>query len=154
MNKILYVARKARGISEKELAKILRIDETGYKELEVQIKRMTSEYADILGESFNVEPEFFLTYEYEGMQDLTNILEKHRRSLDVQNHNRTEENSHLAIARMGLEASIAIQENYVLLREKQDLEKENRALRELCQHLKSKKPTGSPKPGKTRINQS
>ncbi len=152
INKILYIARKVRGLSEIELAKILGIDETGYKELEIQIKRMTPEYADILGELFDVEPEFFLTYEYGGMQDLTNILEKHRRSLDVQHHNRSEESSHLAIARMGLEASIAIQENYVLLREKRDLEIENRALRELYEGLKSKNATSSPKPGKTGIN--
>jgi transcriptional regulator with XRE-family HTH domain len=149
LNKILYVARKVRGLAEIELAKVLGIDETGYKELEIQIKRMTPEYADLLSELFNVEPEFFLTYELGGMQDLTNILEKHRRSLDVQDRNQSVGGSHLAIARMGLEASIAIQENYVLLREKRDLEKENQALRELYQDLKSKKAANSPKPGNT-----
>lgn len=128
MNKILYVARKVKGLTESEIADTLDMDENEYKELENGIKRMTSEYADKLGELFDLGPEYFMTYEYGSMQDLTDVLEKHRKLLDAEEYKQTDGSIHLCIAKMGLEASIAVQENYVLLREKRDIERENQGL--------------------------
>lgn len=138
INKILYVARKAKGITENGIAETLNMDEKDYRELEGGIKRMTSEYADKLGEIFNVGPECFMTYGYGSMQDLKEVLEKHRNLLNAPEYTQTDGNFHLRIVRMGLEVSIAIQENYMLLRENRALEKENQVLRELYEDQKKK----------------
>lgn len=111
MNKTLYVARKSKGLTESEVAKALDIEENEYKELEYGIKRMTSEPAEKLGELFNIDPDYFMAYEYGNLQDLKDVLEKHRDLLNAPEYKECEEGDgkvHLAIARMGLEASIAI----------------------------------------------
>ncbi len=35
MNRILYVARKAKGLTEQQMATFLEVDETTYKEIEL-----------------------------------------------------------------------------------------------------------------------
>jgi transcriptional regulator with XRE-family HTH domain len=152
VNKILYVARNVKGITEAEIADVLSVDEEEYKELEIGIKRMASEYAYALGELFNVEPEYFMTYDYGSMQDLTDVIEKHRNLLNAPGYKQPDGNIHLRIVRMGLEASIAIQENYALLRENGELEKGNQALWELYENLKSRSTPKPRKPGKPEIN--
>jgi len=81
MNKILYVARKAKGYKEAQLAKILQIEETAYKEMECSLAHVSAQHALKLGNLFNVEPEYFLANESRGpalvntfMDGVTSIL--------------------------------------------------------------------------------
>lgn len=45
MNKILFTARMAKGLTEKEVAEELKIDESLYQEIESGISSITSEMA-------------------------------------------------------------------------------------------------------------
>lgn len=139
INKMLYIARKARVLTEKEVAKALGTTEIEYKELESGVKRMTCELAEKLSELFNVSPVFFMTYEYDNMHDLTDALEKHRNLLTGVEFKQEDGGLHVRILKIGIEASIAIQKNIVLLREQRDLEHENKALKELYNDLRNKK---------------
>lgn len=139
INKILYVARKAGKLSEKEAATALRTTEIEYKELESGIKRMTCDLAEKLSELFDVDPVYFMTDEYGNMHDLADTLEKHRNLLMGPEFKQEDGSLHLRIVKMGIEASIAIQENIVLLQEQRELKQENQALRELYNNLKNRK---------------
>jgi ribosome-binding protein aMBF1 (putative translation factor) len=48
MNKILFIARMAKGLTEKHVSKELKIDESLYKEIELGISSTTSEMAETL----------------------------------------------------------------------------------------------------------
>ncbi|MEJ0103810.1 MAG: hypothetical protein WDO19_15170 [Bacteroidota bacterium] len=58
MNKIVFTARMAKGLTEKQMASLLRIEEDEYKELELAIREMTGEFAQQLETMHNV-PAFF-----------------------------------------------------------------------------------------------
>jgi transcriptional regulator with XRE-family HTH domain len=139
INKILFIARKAGKLTEKEAATALGTTEIEYKELESGIKRMTCELAEKLSELFDVNPVYFMTDEYSNLNDLTDALEKHRNLLAGPEFNQEVGSVHLRIVKMGIEASIAIQKNIVLLQEQRELKQENQALRELYSDLKNRK---------------
>lgn len=145
MNKILYIARKVKGLTEREVAAALDIAENEYKELETGIKRVTSEPAEKLAELFNVGPEYFMLNECANIGDLTEVLEKQRDLLDMPEYNQSDARVHLFIAKMGIEAFIANHKNYMLIRDQKELEKENRVLRELYEDLKKRKLSPSNK---------
>jgi hypothetical protein len=48
MNKILFIARMAKGLTEKQVSKELKIDESLYKEIELGISPTTSEMTETL----------------------------------------------------------------------------------------------------------
>lgn len=60
MNRILYVARKAKGLSAEQLAKVLEITEDNYKALEHSLSDLSADQALKLAKLYAIEPEVFL----------------------------------------------------------------------------------------------
>ncbi len=59
MNKILVTARKARGVPEDELAEVLGLTLTQYKQLEMQKLEVTPDLAHTLATYFSLPPFYF-----------------------------------------------------------------------------------------------
>jgi transcriptional regulator with XRE-family HTH domain len=88
MNKILYVARKAKGLTQQQLAKLLQMEETAYRELECSLDDISGEQAKKLARVFDIEPEHFLFNERQvtrvlkvAMDEVTAILEATKNDL-------------------------------------------------------------------------
>ena len=60
MNKVLYVGRKAKGLSEKQIAKVLQIEEQEYIELEHSLKDVNAQLALKLAKLFDIDAEIFI----------------------------------------------------------------------------------------------
>ena len=60
MNKVLYVGRKAKGLSEKQIAAVLQIEEQEYIELEHSLKDVTAQQALKLAKLFDIDAEIFI----------------------------------------------------------------------------------------------
>src|SRR6195952_2895134 len=60
MNKILYVARKAKGFTEEQVAKALQIEENAYRELEASLTDVTAAIALRAAKLFNIDAELFI----------------------------------------------------------------------------------------------
>ncbi len=140
MNKIVFTARVAKGLTEKQMAGRLKMAEDEYKEWELAIKEMTNEFAQQLEEVHNVPADFFLTHDLHSIKTCMNALEMQKEiiaSSNIQNISIPAQ-THISIARMGLDTLIAKQEQILMLRRINELEMENNALRELYQRIKSK----------------
>lgn len=140
MNKIAFTARIVKEFTEKDVADVLGIEESVYKELELEIINMTYEIAQKLESLYNLPAEYFLIYDYNNIKDSINALEKQKEIIagsDIQNISIPAQ-THIAMAKMGLNALIAKQEQILLVRQNQELEKENTALRELYTWARSK----------------
>ena len=53
MNRLLYVARKAKGLTDAQVAKVLQIEEREYKELEHSIADVTAKQALMLAKLYD-----------------------------------------------------------------------------------------------------
>ena len=60
MNRLLYVARKAKGLTEAQIAKVLQIEESEYKELEHSISDVTAKQALQLAKLYEIDAEQFI----------------------------------------------------------------------------------------------
>ena len=60
MNKVLYVGRKAKGLSEKQIAKVLQIEEQEYIELEHSIRDVNAQLALKLAKLFDIDAKIFI----------------------------------------------------------------------------------------------
>lgn len=60
MNRILYVARKAKGLSVEQLAKVLEITQEDYNGLEHSLSDLSANQAIKLAKFYAIEPELFL----------------------------------------------------------------------------------------------
>jgi transcriptional regulator with XRE-family HTH domain len=60
MNRLLYIARKAKGLTEKQIAKVLQIEESEYKELEHSLTDVTAKQALLLAKLYDIEAEQFI----------------------------------------------------------------------------------------------
>ena len=60
MNRILYVGRKAKGMTEAQMAKVLQIDERDYIEMEHSLSDVTAPQALKLAKLFDIDPEIFI----------------------------------------------------------------------------------------------
>ena len=140
MNKIAYTARIVKGLTEKEVADLLGMEESLYKELELEIVNMTYEIAEKLESLYDIPAEYFLIHDFNNIRVSINALEKQKEIIngaDIQNISIPAQ-THIAMAKMGLDALIAKQEQILLVRQNQELEKENTALRELYTWARSK----------------
>ena len=141
MNKILFTARTAKGLTEKEVAEELKIDESLYKEIELEISSITSEMATILENLYTVPAYYFTTPYADNIQTGIRALEKQKEILtatpDIQNIS-VPAHTHLSIAKMGFDALIAKQEQILLLIQIKELTAENAAIKELYEAAKSK----------------
>jgi hypothetical protein len=109
------------------------ISEDEYKEWEMDIKEMDNEFALQLEEVHHVPADFFLTHDLHGIKNCIAALEKQKEiiaSSDIQNIS-VPAHTHISIAKMALDALIARQEQILLLKRINELERENHALWEL-----------------------
>ena len=60
MNRLLYVARKAKGFTEEQVAKILQIEESEYTELEHSIVDVTVKQAVLFAKLYDIDAEQFI----------------------------------------------------------------------------------------------
>ena len=60
MNRLLYVARKAKGLTEAQIAKVMQIEESEYKELEHSIADVTAKQALMLAKLYDIDAEQFI----------------------------------------------------------------------------------------------
>jgi transcriptional regulator with XRE-family HTH domain len=140
MNKIVFTARVAKGLTEKQMADKLKIKEEEYRELELAIREMTDEFAQQLEDVHNVPADFFLTNDLQSIETCMSALEKQKEiiaSSDIQNISIPAQ-THISIAKIGLDALIAKQEQILMQRRINELEMENETLRELYKRIRSK----------------
>jgi transcriptional regulator with XRE-family HTH domain len=141
MNRIIITARSAKGLTEKEVAQELKIDESLYKEIELGISPTTSEMAETYESLYHVPAYYFTTPYTDNIQTSICALEKMKEILtatpDIQNIS-VPADTHLSIAKMGLDALIAKEEQILLLIQIKELTTENKALKELYETAKSK----------------
>lgn len=142
MNKILFTARIAKGLTEKQVAHELKIDENLYKEIELGISPKTSEMAETLESLYNLPAYYFTTDYRDNIQTGIEALEKQKEILtatpDIQNIS-VPADAHLSIAKMAFDALIAKHEQILLLMQVKELITENESLKELYEAVKSKK---------------
>lgn len=141
MNRILITARIAKGLTEKEVGAELKIGENLYKEIELGISPITSEMAETLATLYNVPAYYFTTPYTDNIQTSIEALDKLKEILDatpdIQNIS-VPAGTHLSIAKMGLDALIAKQEQILLVIQIKELVAENEALKKLYEAGKSK----------------
>jgi transcriptional regulator with XRE-family HTH domain len=141
MNKILVAARLAKGISQKYIADKLKIQESVYKELELEITDITYDMAEKLESLYNIPAEYFIGCDFKNsIKTSINALEKQKEIIagsDIQNISIPAQ-THIALAKMGVDALIAKQKQILLLRHNEELERMNAVLRELYKNARSK----------------
>ncbi|MCT1523652.1 helix-turn-helix domain-containing protein [Sphingobacterium hotanense] len=140
MNKIAFTARTAKGLSKKELAHELDISEACYDELELELSPMSAEMAEKLESLYLVPAEYFLIGSFYNIQVGIDALEQQK---EIINNFGFPENlsvsakAQVSIAKIGLEALVARQEQILLLRQNRELKLENEALRVLYKNSKN-----------------
>ncbi len=142
MNRILFTARVAKGLTEKEIAEELKIPETLYKEIELGISPITTDSATNLERMYNVPAYYFTTDCADNIQTAIKALEKQKEIINATpdiNNISVPANSHISIAKIGLDALIAKQEQILLLIQIKELIAENESLKELYEAAKVKK---------------
>lgn len=141
MNRILITARTARGLSEKEVGEELKIEKNLYKEIECGISPITPTMAERLESLYKVPAYYFTTPLTDNIQTSIEALEKLKEILtvtpDIQNIS-VPADTHLSIAKMGLDALIAKQEQILLVIQIKELTAENEVLKELYEAGRSK----------------
>lgn len=141
MNRIMFTARMAKGLSEKKAAEKLKITETQYKEIELEISPVNPEIAEALETLYKVPAYFFNTGNSDNIQTGIKALEKHKeiidKSPDFQNIS-IPAHTHISIAKMGFDALIAKQEQILLLMQIRELTIENESLKKLYEAVKAK----------------
>jgi len=140
LNKILYAARVAKGLTTAELARQLGMTEAAYEEVESGIVELEITLALKLADYFSIEAEFFLAGEIPTGDTLKKALEQQRELLHSIEAPTSESGAHLSIARLGIEAYIALHEKYILLQKQKILENEIKTLKKLYLGQKSGKP--------------
>lgn len=140
MNRIIITARCAKGLTEKEVAQELKIDEHLYKEIELGISAITSEMAETLESLYNVPAYYFTTAYRDNIQTGIEVLEKQKEILtaapDIQNIS-VPADTHLSIAKMAFDALIAKHEQLLLLMQVKELVSENESLKALYEAARS-----------------
>jgi transcriptional regulator with XRE-family HTH domain len=144
MNKILFVARKAKGFTEKEVARELGVEESEYLELECNFKRLPIDMLDKLEELYDIPIEYFLLYDLFDVEERIDALRQYKLALSRGGEQKFTASTHFGIAKMGIEGLIAYEHLKVSLLKQAELERENLVLRQL--YMSIKKPgTQSPK---------
>ncbi|WCT13502.1 hypothetical protein [Mucilaginibacter jinjuensis] len=138
MNKILYVARKAKGFTEAQVAKALQLEESEYRELEASLTDVTAGIALRAAKLFNIDAELFIYTEGRehrlvkfAMDEITSFKQS-----GLLNDMPPQHLFH--IVNLGNTAlSLQVELNHSVFRI-YELEKDNEALRKLNAELKSR----------------
>ena len=142
MNRIIITARSAKGLTEKEVAQELKIDESLYKEIELGISPTTAEMAKTLENLYHVPAYYFTTGYRDNIQTGIEALEKQKEILTaapgIQNIS-VPADTHLSIAKMAFDTLIAKHEQLLLLMQIKELAAENESLKALYEAARSRK---------------
>ena len=136
MNRILYVARKAKGLTEKQVAEVLKIEESEYMEYECNLKKLSSEIIDKLEELYNIHPSYLMMYDAFDSQEIVDGLEECKVSLTMPEVDGLSAIQCVRVSKMGMEALIFCEKLKVSRLKQLDLEKENSVLRKLYDELR------------------
>ncbi|MBO9684167.1 MAG: helix-turn-helix transcriptional regulator [Flavisolibacter sp.] len=139
MNRIAFTARTVKGLSEFEIASELGISEASYSELELELARMTPEMAEKLEDFYGVPSEYFMVDGFNNIKVSIEALERSKKIIEssgISNISIPAE-THISLAKMGIDALIARQEQIIMMKQIMELERENAALRTLYENAKS-----------------
>ena len=131
MNSVLYIARKAKGLTEEQLARLLNMDEKTYVELENEVRLLDKDTCFKLRKIFDIPADYFYisikreaTLRANTMKDVLSLLKLPGAGL-------LPPEIHVKMVAMGTEALIAHQELYAAYHEIDILKRENVAIRDL-----------------------
>ena len=136
MNRILYTARKAKGLTETGVAKILKIEKSEYLEYECNLKKLPIDVVEKLVELYDIHPSHFMIYDGLDRQEHLDVLEECKVSLTIPEVDGLSAIQCVRVARMGMEALIFLEKLKASQLKQLELERENLVLRELYNNLK------------------
>ena len=132
MKGVIITPRSAKGLTEKEVAQELKIDEHLYKEIKLGISTITLEMAETLETLYHIPAYYFTTGYRDNIQRGIEALEKQKEILTaapgIQNIS-VPADTHLSIAKMAFDALIAKHEQLLLLMQVKELAAENESLK-------------------------
>ncbi|HEY2581991.1 MAG TPA: helix-turn-helix transcriptional regulator [Mucilaginibacter sp.] len=142
MNKVLYAARKAKGITEAQLAKLLQIDESTFKELECSLVDISAKLALKLSKLFDIEPELFMFNEGQNTRILKTAMDEVAGILLASSFDKAPPSYYFSLISLGNKALMIQSELNHALYKQFELEKDNEAIRtlyyDLVEQLKEK----------------
>ena len=136
MNRILFTARKAKGLTETGVAKILKIEKSEYLEYECNLKKLPIDVVEKLVELYDIHPSHFMIYDGFDSQEHLDVLEECKVSLTIPGVDGLSAIQCVRVARMGMEALIFLEKLKASQLKQLELERENLVLRELYNNLK------------------
>ena len=138
MNKILYVARKAKGFTENQVARALQMQDMEYKELEASLTNVTADIALRVSKLYDIDAELFIYTEGReqslikfAMDEIANF-KKSGLLKDLP----AEQLFHL-VSLGNTALALQVELNHCLYR-RYELERDNEAIRQLNTELKNK----------------
>ena len=131
----MFAARKAKGLTEKETADVIKISEKEYKELEYNLKTISLNMAKRFEALYDIPADYFMVSCTADIQELVSVLGAHKSMLSTPGLAQVPAGTHIAVARMGIDLVIAEQNTRALLVEQLHLQRENKALRELYNNV-------------------
>ena len=131
MNRLLYVARKAKGLTEIQLAKVLKIEEREYIALEHSLTDVDAKQALILAKLFNIDAEQFIYTEGSKERQAKYVMDEITKYKENGLLNNISPAGYFHIVDLGNTAlRLAAELNHALYRQ-YELEKDNEAIRKL-----------------------
>ena len=138
MNKILYVARKAKGFTMEQVAKALQIGDMEYKELEASLTNVTADIALRVSKLYDIDAELFIYTEGReqslikfAMDEIANFKKS-----GILNDLPPHQLFHL-VSLGNTALALQVELNHCLYRQ-YELERDNDAIRQLNEELKNK----------------
>ncbi|SDT67440.1 hypothetical protein SAMN05216490_4801 [Mucilaginibacter mallensis] len=131
MNRILYVARKAKGLTEQKMAAFLEVDETTYKEIELCLADISAAQGIKLGKLFDLPPDYFLVNEEMASQRRLKVIQQATELVSQKEFAEVPPGTHILIAKLGMHAILTIQELNTVLLQLHETTMENEAIRKM-----------------------
>jgi len=138
MNKILYVARKAKGLSELQVSEILKIEEDDYKEIENELKDLLPDLRFILGKLYDLPPDYFMTTKIRAIRQHLNVIDEIVKIMTNPIYEKVPYGTYISTISLGMKAVEAQEELKIALQENLDLVRENEAVRAMYSELKNR----------------
>jgi transcriptional regulator with XRE-family HTH domain len=137
MNKNLYIARKAKGFTEAQLAQVLGLSEAEYCELECELQQMSLDTALRASKLFNLTPDYFLASEKRSAQVRASVAGEALKILETANLEAAPAQLGARFIAMGTRALMLQEELNAALHENRVLRQENEAISNLYAQIKS-----------------
>jgi transcriptional regulator with XRE-family HTH domain len=136
MNRILHVARKAKGFTTAQLAKVLEIEENAYNEIEHSLTDISAQQALKLSKLFEVDPEIFLYTEGRDTRLVKHAMDEISGYLKKGELDQIKPADYISTIALGNTALALMADLNHALYKQYELEKDNRALRRLIAAFK------------------